>query len=65
MGTTVLVEAGGASVRLRTSEVGVWVVEGTLEEETVEEVDSLTEDSLNDTEDDEEGSLDADEDAVD
>lgn len=51
-----LVEADGASVRLRTSEVEDWVLEDALEE-TVEEVDSLTE-ALDDTEDDEEGSAD-------
>lgn len=56
VGTTVLVEADGASVRLRTSEVAEWVAEDTLEE-TVEEADSLTE-VLDDTEDDEEGSAD-------
>jgi hypothetical protein len=40
------------------------VVDGTLEE-TVEEVDSLLTDALEETEEDEEGSLDADEETVD
>jgi hypothetical protein len=58
VGTTVLVEAGGALVRLRTSEVWVLVVEGALEE-LIEELDWVTEDdALDDAEDEVEDSLD-------
>jgi len=61
VGTTVLVEASGALVGLRTPEVWVSVVEGALEE-LAEELDSLTEDdALVDAEDDSEDALDVEE----